>query len=178
MEIRGGILPQPNGSPITPGSNWAGPLTAGPIPQSMANMGAAPAPGGLGGSSGLADSGYCVMGQSAVVTQAAGAAPTVIVLPPQSQILEMTLMVTTAWNGAATTVSVGHTGGGAADLVALTSAAALGQLALNPGAVPAAIALWDNVGNSQLQVTVTSANAGAGVGTLTVTYLQGINMAS
>jgi hypothetical protein len=125
---------------------------------------------------GLANAGYAEMGQSAAITQAAGAVGTPIVIPGQSQILSITLMVTAAWTGGATTVSVGRTGGGVADLVALTAAAALGQLALLPGTVAAAVALWNDVGNADMQITVNSANAGAGAGILTVRYLQGINM--
>lgn len=178
MDVDGGILPQLKGNPFTAGATFSGPLLAGTIKHTSSAPGLAPRPAGLGNPMGLANVGYAEMGQSAVVTQAAAAAGTPIVIPAQSQILSMHLMVTTVWNGAATTVSIGFTGGGNAALVALTAAAALGQVALLPGAVAAAIALWDNIGNQDMQITVTSANAGTGVGTLTVRYLQGINMAS
>jgi hypothetical protein len=177
VQVNGGILPQTNGSPITAGSNFTGPLLAGPIPQPMGAMPNPPTLGGAGSGFGLADTGYCVMGQSAVVSQSAAAAPTAIVLPAQSQILRITLMVTVEWSGAADTFTVGMTGGTGADLVSTAAGTSIGQFPMLPSNA-AEIALWDNVGNTQLQVTVTSANAGAGVGTLTVEYLQGINMAS
>ena len=41
-----------------------------------------------------------------------------------------------------------------------------------------AIGNWDNVGTQDIQIVVLSTNTGSGVGTLTVTYAQGINLAS
>lgn len=181
MDVNGGVLPQYNGNPIFPGSHAAGPLLAGHIrhSSSLAPGGQPPQPAGLGGTIGLANVGFATMSQTAVVTQAAApGVPTPIVLPAQSQILRCTMMVTTAFSGTATTASIGITGGTGADLVALTSLAALGQTAMSPGTTPATIAKWDNVGNADVQITVVSANAGAGVGTLTVEYVQGINNAS
>ena len=180
MEVYGGVLPQKNGSPIFPGNTFRGPLLAGSIPKSSSQAlgGQAPQPAGLGGTIGLANLGYAVMAQSAVITQAAAAAPTPIVIPAQSQITRITLMATTAFSGGANTISIGNAAGGGADLAALTAVAALGPVAFGPGASAPVIARWDNVGNVDMQISVTSANGGTGVGTLTVEYLQGVNNAS
>ena len=55
----------------------------------------------------IANVGYVVMAQSSPVTQASGA--TSIVIPKNSQILSIDVMVTTVWDGAATTFGVGTT---------------------------------------------------------------------
>ena len=49
---------------------------------------------------------------------------------------------------------------------------------MGPGTNTTAIANWDNVGTTDVQIVVTSGNTGSGAGTLTVFYIQGINNAS
>jgi hypothetical protein len=186
MDVNGGQSPNPNGSPIQPGTTFTGPVLAGGVFHSdgSGNLAA------LGGQSGTANVGYAVMAQSAVITQTASALPTVIVIPAQSQILRITLMVTTAWTTGTTTLGIGTTAG-TTNATALTTAT--GVQGSTPGPVAAApsttaqIANWDNVSNAtfqaggpqDVQIEVTSGGgAGAGVGTLTVEYLQGINNAS
>lgn len=126
----------------------------------------------------VANVGSAVLAQSqAGVTQASGA--TGIVIPANSHILSITLMVTTVWSGAAATFGVGST----ASATAFTAAAAatgatLGPVAIAPGALAPQIANWDNVGTTDVQLAITSTNTGAGVGTLTVTYVQNQNLAS
>ena len=90
-DINGGQYPNPNGSPIGPGTHTTGPLLAGGVIHSdgTGNLAA------LGGTTGTANVGYCVMAQAAVVTQASGA--TTIVIPAQSKIDSIKMMVTTAW---------------------------------------------------------------------------------
>jgi hypothetical protein len=181
-DINGGNSPNPNGSSIFPGTQLTGPITAGNIIHSdgsgiLAGLGQT----GLG----TANCGYCVMAQAQPITQAtngtaAGVFTTGIVIPAQSQITSITLMVTTAFSGAATTLGIGTS----ASATALTAASAvvtsgaLGKVILNPGTSLAQIANWDNVGNTDVQIVVTSTNTGAGVALLTVEYLQGINQAS
>ena len=181
-DINGGQYPNPNGSPIGPGTHTTGPLLAGGVIHSdgTGNLAA------LGGTTGTANVGYCVMVQTAVVTQASGA--TTIVIPAQSMIDSIKMMVTTAWTGGNTTFEVGATAGtSAATAFSATGAAGgtAGLVTITP-TTTAQIANWDNVSNStfqtggpvDVQILITSANTGSGVGTLTVTYLQGINMAS
>lgn len=189
-DINGGQSPNPNGSPIQPGTLLTGPLLAGGVQHSDGTGALA----GLGGSAGTANVGYAVMSQSAVITQAtndgvAGQFLTDIVIPAQSQIHSIKLMVTTAWSGGATTLGVGTTAGTTA-ATALTAATGIqgstpGQITATP-ATAAQIANWDNTSNVTFQaagpqdvrVVVQSGNTGTGVGTLTVTYSQGINLAS
>ena len=183
-DINGGFYPNNNGSPVQAGTTFTGPLIAGNVIHSdgTGNLAA------LGGTTGTANAGYANKAQSAVVTQASGA--TTIVIPAQSQITDIYLMVTTAWTGAAATLNIGATAGTSA-ATAFTAAnavtaSALGQLTIVPGTGAAQVANWDNISNAtfqtggpqDVQIKVTSANTGSGVGTLTVFYIQGINNAS
>ena len=182
-DVNGGVSPNPNGSPIFPGTTFTGPLLAGNVVHSDGSNTNA----GLGETNvGNANVGYCVMAQTAVITQAASAGQgagvfqTTIVIPAQSQILQMFLMVTTAWSGASANLGVGSTGSATFFTAAgaITGSATLGQQEAVPGTNATNIANWDNTGNTDIQVVVTSANTGTGVGTLTMVYVQGINNAS
>ena len=153
---------------------FTGPIKAGNVLQSDGSGTLA----GAGGSTGTANVGYAVMAQSEVITQAtngssAGVYTTGIVIPADSQILSITLLVTTAWTGTASTLGIGTT----ASATALTAAGAVaggtkGLVSANPGTVDAAIANWKDVGTTDIKVVVTSTNTGSGVGVLTVTYIQ------
>ncbi|NCA02796.1 MAG: hypothetical protein EBS87_11670 [Sphingomonadaceae bacterium] len=159
-------------------TTFTGPIKAGNVLQSDGSGVLA----GEGGSSGIANVGFAVMAQSQAITQAtnggsAGVFTTDIVIPAGSQILSVTLLVTTAWTGAATTLGIGTT----ASATALTAAGAVaggtkGVVSANPGTVDAAIANWRDVGTTDIQVRVTSTNTGNGVGVLTVTYIQSNNL--
>jgi hypothetical protein len=172
MEINGGQSQNPTGSPVWPASTFTGPLVAG----NVQNNDGAGTLAVVGGYNGLANTGYAEMAQTAQVTQASSAG-TVIVIPAQSQITAIELMVTTAWTGAATTAGIGTT----ASATALTAAgavsgAALGRVVVTPGTGATQIGNWVDVGNTDVQIIVTSTNTGSGVGYLTVHYLQGINL--
>lgn len=151
-----------------PGTNFTGPLTAGPIFNTSGTT--------LGNN--VANVGTAILAQSqAGITQASGA--TTIVIPAGSQILSILLMVTTAWTGVASTLGIGTT----ASATALTAASAvaggtLGLVNVTPGTGATQIGNWDNVGSTDVQIAVTSTNTGPGVGTLTVTYVQQANLAS
>jgi hypothetical protein len=116
--------------------------------------------------------GSVVMVQVYPITQAltATALGTTIVLPANSHILNIQMINTVAWDGAATTLSVGETAT-ATELVALT-AMPVGLVSLNPGTDATRTANWDDTGTTDIRVFVKSANTGAGVGTITVRYIQ------
>jgi len=119
----------------------------------------------------VANVGYVVMAQSAAVTQASGA--TTIVIPANSQILSISVMVTTAWTGVASTFGVGTT----ASATFLTAAgaldgAAVGPLSATPGTDATRAGNWNDVGTTDRKIAVTSTNTGDGVGVITVTYVQ------
>lgn len=172
---------QPNGSPPGPATSFAGPLLAGPIKESDGTTNLA----GVGGTTGVANRGYAVMAQSCVINQAtndgtAGQFACPIVIPAQSQILRMTLDVTTAWSGTSPNLGVGSGASATAFTTAgaLTSSGTLGPASIGPGANATQIANWDNVGTQDVQIVVLSTNTGNGVGTLTVEYIQQIDLAS
>jgi len=174
-DINGGTYPNPNGSPIWPGSVFTGPVIAGNVVHSDGSGTLA----GLGETTGTANQGYCQMCQTqAGVNNIATTFTTNIVLPAQSQITDVYMMTTTVGTG---TFGLGTTAGGTTALTAGTvgTTTTLGQQAT--GIIPstgAQAALWDNVGNQDVQITVTFTATGAFVGTLTVQYVQGINNAS
>jgi hypothetical protein len=116
--------------------------------------------------------GSVVMAQSFPITQAgtATALGTTIVLPANSHILNIQMLNTAAWSGAATTLSVGISAT-ATELVALT-AMPVGLVGLNPGTDATRTGVWDDTGTTDDRIWVLSANTGTGVGTLTVRYIQ------
>lgn len=124
----------------------------------------------------VANVGQVVMGQTSKVTQAAGIL-TDIVIPAGSQIIEMTLYVTTVWDGAASTLGLGNT----ALATAYTAAAAVaggtvGIVSVTPGTDATRTAAFVDVGATDVKIKVTSTNTGAGVGYLVVRYLQNTNL--
>jgi hypothetical protein len=159
-------------------TTFTGPIKAGNVLNSDGTNTLA----GAGGDSGMANVGYAVMAQSEAITQAtngatAGVYTTEIVIPANSQILSINLLVSAVWSGAATTLGIGTT----VSATALTAAAAVaggtkGVVSANPGTVDAAIANWRDVGVDDIRILVTSTNTGTGVGVLTVTYIQSNNL--
>ena len=117
--------------------------------------------------------GSVVMVQHYPITQAltATALATTIVLPANSHILNMQMVVTAAWSGAATTFSVG-TSATSTELVSGAAGGTIGLIGLNPGSDATRTGNWDDTGTADKRVFVLSANTGAGVGTLTVRYIQ------
>ena len=123
----------------------------------------------------VANVGQVVMGQSANITQASGA--TNIVIPANSQIVEITLYVTTAWTGVATTLGVGTT----ALATAFTAASAvaggtIGIVSVTPSTDATRTGAFIDVGSTDVKIAVTSTNTGAGVGVITVRYIQANNL--
>jgi hypothetical protein len=172
---------QPNGTPPVPGTSFAGPVLAGTIPHSDGSNNLA----GVGGTSGTANRGYSKQVQSCVCTQAtntgtAGQFACPIVIPAQSQITAMKIMVTTALTGGATTLGVGDSASATAFTAAnaVVTSGALGQVTITPGTGATQIGNWDNVGTQDVQIVILSTNTGSGVFTFTVEYVPMINLAS
>lgn len=121
--------------------------------------------------------GITVLCQSANVTQAgtATAAATAICIPANSHILRIDILATTAWNGAASTISIG-TNATSTQLVSGGSVSGIGLNQLTPGTDATRTANWIDVGTSDVVIYALSANTGAGVGVLQVTYVQAENL--
>ena len=121
----------------------------------------------------VANVGSVVMVQHFPITQAgsATALATNIVIPADSHILNIQMVVTTAWSGAATTFSVG-TSATSTELVSGAAGGTIGVIGLFPGSDATRTANWDDTGTADKRIFVLSANTGDGVGTLTVRYIQ------
>lgn len=146
-------------------ATFSGPLLVGTIPVTTGTT--------LGAS--VKNTGNVVLAQSANITQASGA--TTIVIPANSQILEITVFVTTVWDGAAATFGVGTT----ALATKFTAAAAanggaVGIVSITPSTDATRTAAFIDVGTADAKIVVTSANTGAGVGVITVRYVQNLNL--
>lgn len=182
MDVQPGQLTQSSSNPAGPATLVSGPILAGNIKESDGSANLA----GVGSmAGGISNVGYAVMAQSAVITQATNGSvagvftAAQLVIPAQSQILDITLMVTTAWTGASKTVGIGNTVSATAYTAAgAGDGSARGRIVFSPGTDATAIGKWDNVGTSDVELVITSTNTGNGVGTLTVRYLQGVNLAS
>ena len=147
---------------------FTGPLLAGNVLNSDGSGNLA----GVGGSSGTSNVGFCVMSQTAAITQSSTAAATNIVIPAQSQIIDIRVAVTTGWSGG--TLSIG-TSATSNELASAIAAASLAQ-GMYTVPVTSLIAAWNNVSNTQdVNVYVKSSAGTAGVGILIVSYLQAIN---
>ena len=121
------------------------------------------------------NTGQVVMVQSQAITQADGT--TNIVIPANSQILDIELSVTAVWDGVASTAGLGWTG----DATALTAATAvaggtLGIISATAGADATRVGNWANVGTTDRRILVTNTNTGAGTGFITVRYVQNNNL--
>jgi hypothetical protein len=146
-------------------TTFTGPIKAGDIVETSGST--------LG--SDVKNTGWVLMAQSSPITQASSA--TSIVLPADSQIVDVKVMVTAVWSGVATTFGVGTT----ASATFLTAAAALdgaavGPLSATPGTDATRAGNWNDVGTTDRKIAVTSTNTGTGTGVITVTYLQARNL--
>lgn len=117
--------------------------------------------------------GSVVLVQTYPITQAltATALATTIVLPANSHIINMQMVVLTAWTGGATTFSVGSSAT-ATEYVSAAAGGTIGVIGILPGSDATRTANWDDTGTTDKRVFVLSANTGSGVGTLTIRYIQ------
>jgi len=142
-------------------TTFTGPVKAGTIPNTSGST--------LGRN--VKNTGWVLMSQSSAVTQASGA--TNIVIPANSQIVDIKVFVTTAFDGGASTFGIGTT----ASATFLTAAgalngAAVGPLTATPGTDATRNGNWIDVGTTDRKIAVTSTNTGAGVANIVVSYLQ------
>ena len=127
----------------------------------------------------IANVGFVIMAQSAPVTQAtnagsAGLYKTNIVIPKNSQILTISILKTTAWSGAATTINVGTSATATELAVAADNdfSTTVGLKTIIPGDDATRTGKWVDVGTTDVRIWTKSTNTGAGVGVITVNYVQ------
>ena len=121
-----------------------------------------------------ANVGFVVMSQSAAITELAANTATSIIIPANSQISNMYVLVQTAWDGGTNTLDVGTSAD--PDLFCDGLAAtALGNHRVTAAATGTE-ASWKDIGTSDVTVYYDSVAGGNGVGVLTVEYLQNRNL--
>lgn len=155
-------------------STWTGPIKAGNIVNTSGTT--------LGRD--VKNVGFVTMAQSQVITQAASAGQaaglykTDIVIPANSQIIGIDILVTTAWDGVAQTVNVGSSATATEFAVAAENnlSTTLGLKAIIPGNDATRCGNWKDVGATDDRIWVLSTNTGGGVGVLTVRYIQNNNL--
>ena len=120
--------------------------------------------------------GQVVMSQSAAITQSTTAAATGIVIPANSQILEATVFVTTAWDNSST-LSIG-TSATSNELATAVAVSTINTIKLASQATITDAVAWVDVGSTDVEIYVdaSATTADAGRGILTVTYVQNNNL--
>ena len=121
--------------------------------------------------------GFVTMVQTNTVTLtqagAATALATNIVIPANSHILNIQLLIFDAFSGTAT-LSVG-TSATATELVAATATSAVGLLGLTPGTDKTRTQKWSNTGTADSIIYVLAGSTGTGTFDIVVRYIQAEN---
>ena len=120
-----------------------------------------------------ANLGFVTMAQSAAITELAANTATSIIIPANSQITNMYVLVQTAWDGGTNTLDVGTS----ADPDLYVDGLATSSLGNHrvTAAATGTEANWKDVGTSDVTVYYDSVAGGNGVGVLTVEYIQNRN---
>ena len=120
--------------------------------------------------------GQVVMSQSAAITQSTTAAATGIVIPANSQILEATVFVTTAWDNSST-LNIG-TSATSTEIATAVAVSTINTIKLASQATITDADAWVDVGSTDVEIYVdaSATTADAGIGILTVTYVQNNNL--
>jgi hypothetical protein len=121
--------------------------------------------------------GSVLMAQSAAITQSTTAAASGIVIPANSQIVEVYVYVTTAYDNSAT-LSVG-TSSTSTELCTAVAVSTANVIKLGSQATIADSDEWEDIGTTDVKIFTDSSatTSDAGVATLTVTYIQNNNLA-
>jgi hypothetical protein len=148
-------------------TTFSGPIKAGTISNTTGTT--------LG--SDIANVGQVVMSQSAAITQSTTAAASGIVIPANSQILEATVFVTTAYDNTAT-LSIGTTST-STELATAVAVSTVNTIKLASQATITDADNWKDVGTTDVKIytKASATTADAGVAILTVTYVQNNNLA-
>ena len=120
------------------------------------------------------NTGFVVMAQSAEVTEVNAFGTTSIIIPANSQIVDIKCLVTTAFDNGTNTLDVGIASD--TDLyVDGINTAAVGLVNMT-AATTGTEANWKNVGTSDVTIVFISPQAGNGAGVLTVEFIQNRNL--
>ena len=148
-------------------TTFSGPIKAGTIANTTGTT--------LG--SNIKNTGQVVMSQSAAITQSTTAAASGIVIPANSQIVEIYVYVTTAWDNSST-LSIG-TSSTSTELATAVAVTTINTIKLASQATITDADTWEDIGSTDVKIFTdsTATTSDTGVGTLTVTYVQNNNLA-
>jgi len=121
-----------------------------------------------------ANVGFLVAAQSADITENGTAADTGIIIPANSQIINMYVLIETAWDGGTNTIDVGISTD--TDLYCDGLPATVVGNHRVTAAYTGTEANWKDVGTSDVTLYVDSVATGSGTGVLVVQYLQNRNL--
>ena len=121
-----------------------------------------------------ANVGFLVAAQSAAITENTTAADTGIIIPANSQIINMYVLIQTAWDGGTNTIDVGISTD--TDLYCDGLPATVVGNHRVTAAYTGTEANWKDVGTSDVTLYVDSVATGSGTGVLVVQYLQNRNL--
>ena len=124
-----------------------------------------------------ANVGFVRMAQTASWSQSTTAADTGIVIPANSQIVEIYVYVTTAWDNSST-LSIG-TSSTSTELATAVAVTTINTIKLASQATITDADTWEDIGSTDVKIFTDSSatTSDTGVGTLTVTYVQNNNLA-
>lgn len=120
-----------------------------------------------------ANVGFVKMAQTGTWTQSTTAATTGIRLPANSQILEITINITTACTAA--NISMGTNSTSTNLFTALAAGTAANVFKLGSAGTKADTDTWANIGSSDVDIYIDFSAGTAGEGYVTVEYIQNIN---
>ena len=121
-----------------------------------------------------ANVGFLVAAQSAAITENTTASDTGIIIPANSQIINMYVLIQTAWDGGTNTIDVGISTD--TDLYCDGLPATVVGNHRVTAAYTGTEASWKDIGTSDVTIYVDSVAGGSGTGVLTVQYLQNRNL--
>tara|TARA_Y100001951_G_scaffold101580_1_gene106705 strand:- start:527 stop:955 length:429 start_codon:yes stop_codon:yes gene_type:complete len=124
---------------------------------------------------GSANVGFVKMAQTASWTQSTTAADTGIVIPANSQIVEIRIYITTACDAA--NISMGTSSTSTELFTALAAGTAANVIKLGSAGTITDADTWVDIGTSDLSIFIDFSAGTSGVGNVTVEYIQGINNA-
>ena len=122
-----------------------------------------------------ANVGFVKMAQTASWTQSTTAADTGIVIPANSQIVEIRIYITTACDAA--NISMGTSSTSTELFTALAAGTAANVIKLGSSGTITDADTWVDIGSDDLPIFIDFSAGTSGAGNVTVEYIQGINNA-
>jgi len=121
--------------------------------------------------------GQVLMVQSAAITQSTTAAASGIIIPANSQIVEMSVYITAAWDNSST-LNIGTTST-STELATGIVVTVVEKIKLASQATITDSDAWEDIGSTDVKIFTdsTATTSDTGVATLTVTYVQNNNLA-